>query len=114
MSFLRALLDGNEREVARLRKTAAEINALEPTFEAKSDEELAALTADFRARLQPAVQRLDEMKEGRREAKEPGEQAVADAAVRAAFEDLENELNAIAPEAFAAVRTASNRKLKMR
>jgi preprotein translocase subunit SecA len=114
MSFLKSLLDGNEREVARLRKIAAEINALEPSLEALSNEDLAAKTVEFRTALQPAVERLDEAKERRREAKEPAEQAIADTAVKAAFAELEDELNKIAPEAFAAVREASKRTLKMR
>ncbi|HSH47981.1 MAG TPA: preprotein translocase subunit SecA, partial [Halomonas sp.] len=41
----------NEREVKRLRKPVARINALEPEFEAQSDDELRARTREFRERL---------------------------------------------------------------
>jgi preprotein translocase subunit SecA len=51
MSFLKGLFDGNEREVARVRKTAVAVNALEPEMIALSDEELSGKTAEFRARL---------------------------------------------------------------
>ena len=51
MSFLKGLFDGNEREVARIRKTAVAVNALEPAMIALSDEELSGKTAEFRARL---------------------------------------------------------------
>jgi preprotein translocase subunit SecA len=51
MSFLKGLFDGNEREVARIRKTAVTVNALEPAMIALSDEELSGKTAEFRARL---------------------------------------------------------------
>src|SRR5580704_3807813 len=51
MSFLKGLFDGNEREVARVRKTAVAVNALEPAMAALSDEELSAKTAEFRGRL---------------------------------------------------------------
>ncbi|HTA39529.1 MAG TPA: hypothetical protein VK760_10645, partial [Candidatus Acidoferrales bacterium] len=51
MSFLKGLFDGNEREVARVRKTAVAVNALEPAMVALSDEELSGKTAEFRARL---------------------------------------------------------------
>jgi len=114
MSFLKALLDGNEREVQKLRKTVAEINALEPRFEALSDEELSAKTPEFRKGLEPMIARLDEAKEQRKQAKDAPEQAEADSQVKAAFEVLEAELNRIAPEAFAVVREASKRALKMR
>jgi preprotein translocase subunit SecA len=114
MSFLKSLLDGNEREVARLRKTAAGINALEPRFEALSDEEMAARTEEFREALAPAVARLDEAKERRRAAKDPVEQAAADTEVKAAYASLEEELHGLLPEAFALVREASKRVLKMR
>ncbi len=52
MAFLKALLDGNEREVNRLRKTAERVNALEPSVAPLSDDELRGKTAEFRARLE--------------------------------------------------------------
>ncbi|HTJ28527.1 MAG TPA: preprotein translocase subunit SecA [Candidatus Limnocylindria bacterium] len=52
MAFLKALLDGNEREVNRLRKTAERVNALEPSVAALSDDELRGKTAEFRERLE--------------------------------------------------------------
>jgi preprotein translocase subunit SecA len=45
------LLNGNEREIARLRKRVARINALEPDMEKLSDDELRAKTVEFRDRL---------------------------------------------------------------
>ncbi len=51
MAFLKTLFDGNEREVARLRKTAERVNALEPQIAALDDASLAAKTTEFRARL---------------------------------------------------------------
>ena len=41
----------NDRKVKAKLRTVAEINALEPEFEKKSDEELKAMTAAFRERL---------------------------------------------------------------
>ncbi|MGH7737678.1 MAG: preprotein translocase subunit SecA [Candidatus Tyrphobacter sp.] len=52
MAFLKAIIDGNEREVARLRRTAVRVNALESGTQALSDEELRAKTVEFRDRLQ--------------------------------------------------------------
>src|SRR5665213_1342288 len=51
MAFLKSIFDGNEREVIRLRRTAAATNEFEPAISALSDEELAAKTPAFRERL---------------------------------------------------------------
>ncbi len=51
MAFLKTLIDGNEREVARLRRTAAQVNAIEPQMATLPDDELKAKTPEFRERL---------------------------------------------------------------
>src|ERR671927_523233 len=52
MSLLKALLDGNEREVKKLRSVVeTRINPLEPEYEKLSNEQLAAKTVEFRERL---------------------------------------------------------------
>ncbi len=57
MAFLKTLFDANAREVARLRRTADRVNALEPATAALSDDELRAKTAEFRARLSRVARR---------------------------------------------------------
>jgi preprotein translocase subunit SecA len=52
MAFLKTIIDGNEREVARLRRTSRAVNELEAQMKALSDAELQAKTAEFRARLE--------------------------------------------------------------
>ena len=51
MAFLKSIFDGNEREVARVRRTAVAVNALEAEISALSDEALRAKTDEFRGRL---------------------------------------------------------------
>ncbi|MBV9102294.1 MAG: preprotein translocase subunit SecA, partial [Candidatus Eremiobacteraeota bacterium] len=60
MAFLKSVFDGNEREIARLRRTVAATNAFEPAMSALSDEQLAAKTAEFKGRL-AAGETLDAM-----------------------------------------------------
>ncbi|HEY1977799.1 MAG TPA: preprotein translocase subunit SecA [Candidatus Baltobacteraceae bacterium] len=60
MSFLKSIFDGNEREVARVRRTAVAVNALEGEISALSDEALRAKTGEFRGRLD-AGESLDAM-----------------------------------------------------
>src|SRR5947209_17016516 len=98
MSWLRSLIDGNEREVARLRRRVEGINVLEPEFEKLSDEQLRAKTDEFRKRVAPQVQRVDEARAARMAAKEPAEQEAADAEVKAAYAALDGALTEILPE----------------
>src|SRR6202790_2412484 len=60
MAFLRQLIDANEREVVRLRKTVVETNALEPEISRLSDSELQAKTPEFKERI-AAAETVDEM-----------------------------------------------------
>src|SRR5579862_8700955 len=60
MAFLKALFDGNEREITRLRKTVERVNALEAQMQALTDDELRAKTAEFRKRLEDG-ESLEEM-----------------------------------------------------
>jgi preprotein translocase subunit SecA len=52
MAFLKTIIDGNEREVARLRRTARAVNALEAEMSALSDADLQAKTPEFKNRLE--------------------------------------------------------------
>ncbi len=52
MGLLKAIFGTkNDREVKRMRKTVAKINALEPDFEKLSDEELKSKTEEFKKRI---------------------------------------------------------------
>jgi preprotein translocase subunit SecA len=60
MAFLKTLFDGNEREIAKLRRTVVATNAFEPEIAALSDADLQAKTPAFKARL-AAGEALDDM-----------------------------------------------------
>ena len=95
----------HERDVKAMRPIVAQINALEPEISALSDDALRAKTPEFRERLRPVVQALDEIrKEIPRD--EPG--------IRAAQADLQAALDDLLPEAFAVCREAGKRVLNMR
>ena len=91
----------NERAIKRLQPIVAQINALEPTIQALSDEDLRNKTAEFRQRIADAIA-ADKINP---------EDADAVEALRTAEKAA---LDAILPEAFAVVREAGKRAVQMR
>ncbi len=84
----------NERAIKRLMPIVAQINALEPTIQALTDDQLRAKTAEFRQRIADAIANIEDADERL-------------AAEKAALDD-------ILPEAFAVVREAGKRAVQMR
>jgi preprotein translocase subunit SecA len=96
----------NERELKRLMPRVQAINALEPTVQKFSDEELQAKTAEFKQRIQERLSKI---------ADEPD----ADPDRQKEIEDERTQvinavLDEILEEAFAVVREAGRRILNMR
>ncbi len=86
--------DPNKKEVDRLSEVVEQINALEPQFEAISDDALKNKTSEFRALLAARIDQIDDDDER--------------------YQAEQDALNEILPEAFAAVREASRRQTGMR
>jgi preprotein translocase SecA subunit len=111
----------NDREIKRIRPSVDDINALEPEYQRLSDAELKAQTDQFKKSL---IEATAELKKELEEAQ--GESAAADSdqreEVKARSEELdkalrekENEvLEELLPQAFAAVREASQRTIGLR
>ncbi len=103
--FLQGIFgDAQKKTLKRLYKRAQEINALEPKYQAMSKKELAEQTAVLKERLEK-LQKKEQGKLALAKLKD-GKQKEGDA--------LERALDAILPDAFALVREATNRVLKMR
>jgi preprotein translocase subunit SecA len=98
----------NDRLLKQYRRTVREINALEPTIAAMSDEALRAKTDELRGRVAERLARSAAPPGGEEddEARESRDAALA----RARRDALEEVL----PEAFAVVREAGKRTLNMR
>ena len=88
----------NERAVKRLMPTVRQINELEPSIQALSDDQLRSKTVEFRQRIADALKDIPDTPENKDE--------------RIAAE--KEALNAILPEAFAVVREAGKRAVGMR
>ena len=114
--------DPNDKAIKRYEPIVEEINALEPEFERKSSDELRAMTAAFRSRIEEETAELrEDLHAAEREYLDvlgTDEQKYARVEVdrtRKALLDAERAtLDEILPEAFAAVREAAKRTVGMR
>ena len=114
--------DPNEKILKPYRPVVAEINALESDFAAKSNDELRAMTAEFKARIQASTAELrEELASAEAEylaVLGTDEQKFARVEVNRIKGEMlgveEEMLNEILPEAFAAVREASKRTTGLR
>jgi preprotein translocase subunit SecA len=95
----------HERDVKRMWPIVNQISALEPEISALSDDGLRAKTKEFRERLRPVVEALDNVKK---------EVPRDENAVKAAQTDLQEALDDLLPEAFAVAREGGKRVLNMR
>jgi preprotein translocase subunit SecA len=82
----------HERDVKAMRPIVARINELEPAISPLTDQQLRAKTDEFRERLRPVVQALEEVKK-----EVPREEN----AIKAAQADLQAALDDLLPEALA-------------
>ena len=114
LNIFSRFVDSNERVVKRLQPLVNEINALEPEFEALTDdqirERMTALRDDIRAEgaaSEPSEEELNhESSERRRELRRARE--------KEDVKHLQGVLDDALPEVFAAAREVSQRKLGMR
>jgi preprotein translocase subunit SecA len=139
LKFLNRLVDSNEREVRRLEPIVTEINALEPEYQALSDEALRAKTEEFRAQLRDALGDLLIPIELREHPHRNGDSPEADVAAddweddseltasdpaalaerrkeqrKGELKQINEALDDVLPDAFAAVREAMTRALGKR
>ena len=125
MKFLNRLVDSNDREVRRLEPVVAQINELEPEFEALSDDELRGTTQQLRDRLRDELGELLTPIDLRAVA--PGDEEETELAGdparhseerkeqrKAERQTIDAALDELLPRAFAAVREAMKRALGKR
>ena len=98
----------NEREVKRLMPNVVGINALEPAMQKLSDDELRAKTDAFRLRVQERLSRLPAAPD------DPNDPDRVKQFETDRYQAIQEVLAEILVEAFAVVREAGRRVLKMR
>ncbi|TFG45529.1 MAG: preprotein translocase subunit SecA, partial [Dehalococcoidia bacterium] len=109
------MVDSNEKEVKRLQPLADEANRLEPEFQALTDEELKAKTAEFRAMVAAEYAELQDDIDGLREKLAVTVGPAERNKIKDKIITLQNScLEDVMPPAFAAVREAARRTLGLR
>jgi preprotein translocase subunit SecA len=114
MRFLSRFVDSNDRELKRIQPFVDEANALEPEFEALTDEEIRLRFADLRAEVHEAVA-PDEPSDD--ELHHPDVERRRELARERHKHELERSqaaLDDVVPEVFAMAREAMKRTLGMR
>ncbi len=114
--FLQGIFgDAQKKILKRMWKQAQAIGKLEPKYEKMSDKELAGQTEIFKKHLAKALKEAELAADAKKES-EKGKKATKSAkkSKKKAPKDDQKALNDILPEAFAVVREASKRILKMR
>jgi preprotein translocase subunit SecA len=114
LGFLSRFVDSNDRELHRLEPLVERINELEPEMQARSDEELRAFVDELRHEIleagEPEEPSEDELHhpelERRREIKKDR--------LKREHERIQDAMDAVLPECFAATREAMQRTLGMR
>ena len=107
----------NERVIKALMPKVQAINALEPEIQKLSDAELRAKTDEFRLRIQERLSHVDKAPQVESAGPEAGDEPDFDQRKefeKREYEALQEVLDEILVEAFAVVREASRRVLKMR
>jgi preprotein translocase subunit SecA len=114
--------DPAQRTMSKYQALVDEVNALEPEYQQMSDDELRAVTAEFRAELQESVKELRERWEEARAAAQAevdlDQRRQLDFDVKKVeaeyFKTVNTTLTDFMPHAFAAVREASTRATGLR
>jgi preprotein translocase subunit SecA len=112
--FLSRFVDSNDRELHRIEPLVERINELEPEMQARSDEELRAFVDEIREEIldagEPEEPSDDELHHPERERR----REIAKERAKREHELLQNAMDRVLPEIFAAAREAMQRTLGMR
>jgi preprotein translocase subunit SecA len=112
--FLSRFVDSNDRELHRIEPLVERINELEPEMQARSDEELRAFVDEIRQEIleagEPEEPSDDELHHSERERR----REFAKERVKREHQLLQDAMDRVLPEIFAAAREAMQRTLGMR
>ncbi len=114
LGFLSRFVDSNDRELRRIQPLADRINELEPEMLARSDEEIRALVDGIRDEILEAGQPEEPSEDERHHPDLERRRELIKSRHKRENERLQDAMDNVLPEVFAATRVAMQRSLGMR
>jgi preprotein translocase subunit SecA len=114
LGFLSRFVDSNDRELNRIQPLVDRTNELEPEMEARSDEELRAFAAELRQELHEAAEPEEPSEDERHHPELERRRELKKDRLKREQEHLQEAMDEVLPEVFAATREAMRRSLGMR
>jgi preprotein translocase subunit SecA len=114
LGFLSRFVDSNERELARIQPLVDRANELEPEMEARSDEELRAFVDELRQEIRDAAEPEEPSDDERHHPELERRRELKKDRLKREHARVQEAMDEVLPEAFAATREAMRRTLGMR
>jgi preprotein translocase subunit SecA len=114
LGFLSRFVDSNDRELRRIQPLADRINELEPEMLARSDEEIRAFIDGIRDEIREAGEPEEPSEDERHHPDLERRRELIKARHKREIERLQDAMDSVLPEVFAATRVAMQRTLGMR
>jgi preprotein translocase subunit SecA len=114
LGFLSRFVDSNDRELNRIQPLVDRINELEPEMEERSDAEIRALMDEIRQELQEHAEPEEPSDDERHHPELERRRELKKDRLKREHDRLQQAMDEVLPEVFAATREAMRRTLKMR
>jgi preprotein translocase subunit SecA len=114
LGFLNRFVDSNDRELRRIQPLVERINELEPEMKERSDEELQAFVAEIRDEIREAGEPEESSEDERHHSDLERRRELTKARKKRENDRLQEAMDKVLPEVFAAAREAMQRTLDMR
>jgi preprotein translocase subunit SecA len=114
LGFLSRFVDSNDREIRRIQPLVDRINDLEPEMEARSDEELRTFVDEIREELRNAAEPEEPSDDERHHPELERRREFKKERLKREHARLQEAMDEVLPDVFAAAREAMRRTLKMR
>src|ERR1035437_3792125 len=114
LGFLSRFVDSNDRELHRIEPLVARINELEPEMQARSDDEIREFVDEIREEIREAGEPEEPSDDERHNPERERRREIAKDRVKREHGRVQEAMDKVLPEVFAAAREAMQRTLGMR
>jgi preprotein translocase subunit SecA len=114
LGFLSRFVDSNDRELRRIQPLVDRANELEPEMEARSDAEIRAVVDEIRDEIRDAGEAEEPSDDERHHSELERRRELKKERLQREHDRVQEAMDGVLPEVFAATREAMRRTLKMR